>query len=141
MRPGPEVDVVGAQGDPGELGVRVGVLNGGPPADQDADPAGVAGRGEPAAAASSASGHDATRSSPDASSRTIGEVSRSAAVVQANAQRPLSQFHSSLTAGSSPASRRSTIPRRWSTRSAQPEAQCSHTPGVDTRSNGRERNR
>ena len=55
--------------------------------------------------------------------------------------RPLSQFHSSLTSGSSPARRRSTLPRRQSVRMSQPAAQCSHALGVDTRSNGRERNR
>jgi hypothetical protein len=55
-------------------------------------------------------------------------------------QRPLSQFHSSFTAGSSPASRRSTLPRRWSARIEQPAAQCSQAVGVDTRSNGRARN-
>ena len=68
-------------------------------------------------------------------------VSRSAAVAYWKPHRPLSQFHSSLTAGSSPASRRITLPRRWSVRSAQPDAQCSHTLGVETRSNGRARNR
>jgi hypothetical protein len=62
-------------------------------------------------------------------------------VTYANAKRPLSQFHSSLTAGSSAASRRITLPRRQSVRSEQPEAQCSQTPGVDIRSNGRARNR
>ena len=34
-----------------------------------------------------------------------------------------------------------TLPRRWSVRSAQPAAQCSHTDGVEIRSNGRERKR
>lgn len=58
-----------------------------------------------------------------------------------NAHRPLSQFHSSLTCGSSPASRRVIFPRRWSVRSAQPDAQCSHVLGADTRSNGRDLNR
>ncbi len=57
------------------------------------------------------------------------------------AQRPLSQFHSSLTAGSSPASRRITRPRLTSVRTRQPDAQCSQTVGTDTRSYGRERNR
>jgi len=57
------------------------------------------------------------------------------------AQRPLSQFHSSLTAGSSPASRRITRPRLTSVRCRQPAAQCSHTPGTDIRSNGRDLNR
>ena len=51
------------------------------------------------------------------------------------------EFHSSLTSGSWPASRRVTLPRRWSVRSPQPEAQCSQTDGVDTRSNGRLRKR
>ena len=36
------------------------------------------------------------------------------------AQRPLSQFHSSLTSGSFDAIRRSTTPRRWSVRIEQP---------------------
>ena len=58
-----------------------------------------------------------------------------------NPKRPLSQSHSSFTAGSSPASRRVTRPRRQSVRWAQPDAQCSHTLGVDTRSKGRDRNR
>ena len=49
-----------------------------------------------------------------------GCVSRSCAVAYWNAQRPLSQFHSSLTCGSSPARRRRTLPRRWSVRIAQP---------------------
>ena len=57
------------------------------------------------------------------------------------AQRPLSQFHSSLTSGSFEAIRRRTTPRRWSVRIEQPEAQCSQTLGVDMRSNGRDRNR
>ncbi|GAB3624622.1 hypothetical protein GCM10027418_27070 [Mariniluteicoccus endophyticus] len=34
-----------------------------------------------------------------------------------------------------------TSPRRWSTRREQPDAQPSHTDGVETRSNGRERKR
>jgi hypothetical protein len=58
-----------------------------------------------------------------------------------NPKRPLSQFHSSFTAGSSPARRRVTLPRRWSVRSAQPEAQCSQTDGAETRSKGRARKR
>jgi hypothetical protein len=58
-----------------------------------------------------------------------------------NAKRPLSQFHSSLTSGSQPASRRITLPRRKSVRSSQPEAQCSHMLGTETRSKGRERKR
>ncbi len=68
-------------------------------------------------------------------------VSRSSCRAYRKPNRPLSQFHSSLTSGSAPASRRVTLPRRWSLRSAQPEAQCSHTVGVETRSNGRLRNR
>ncbi|GGP57440.1 hypothetical protein GCM10010185_32270 [Saccharothrix coeruleofusca] len=46
-----------------------------------------------------------------------------------------------MTSGSSPASLRCTLPRRQSVRVEQPDAQCSHTLGVDTRSNGRARNR
>ena len=47
VRPGAEVDVVGAEGDPGELGVRVGVLGGQPAAGQrpPAAPARRPGRG------------------------------------------------------------------------------------------------
>ncbi len=94
----------------------------------------------PRAAASIASGHDAGCSAPSAP-RTSGPVNRSGRVEEAKAQRPLSQLHSSFTSGSSPARRRSTSPRRWSTRSAHPLAQCSHEDGVDVRSNGRARNR
>ena len=43
VRPGPGVDVVGAERDPGELRVRVGVLDGEPAAGQHADAAAVAG--------------------------------------------------------------------------------------------------
>ena len=46
--------------------------------------------------------------SPVSRSRISGVVSRSAWRVYSKAHRPLSQFHSSLTAGSSPARRRST---------------------------------
>ena len=63
------------------------------------------------------------------------------AVMYLNAQRPLSQFHSSLIVGSSPASRRRVFPRRTSVRMSQPDAQCSHAEGVETKSNGRARNR
>src|SRR5262245_50492510 len=97
-------------------------------------------RRSPSAAIRNASGHEASRSSPVFASRTIGAVIRSW-VAYWNAQRPLSQFHSSFTAGSSPASRRITLPRRQSVRWAHPAEQCSHTLGVDTRSNGRARNR
>jgi hypothetical protein len=34
-----------------------------------------------------------------------------------------------------------TAPRRESTRCEQPDEQCSHTPDVETRSNGRDRKR
>ena len=44
---------------------------------------------------------------------------RSGADCHVNAKRSLSVIHSSLTAGSSPASRRSTTPRRWSMRIAR----------------------
>ena len=94
----------------------------------------------PAAAAASASGHDACTSSPSAL-RTRGCVRRSSAVTYLNAQRPLSQFHSSFTEGSSPARRRRVFPRRTSVRISQPDAQCSHAEGVETKSNGRARNR
>jgi hypothetical protein len=53
----------------------------------------------------------------------------------------LSLIHSSLTCGSLPASRRITLPRRWSTRIALPEESCSATDGVETRSKGRARKR
>ena len=94
----------------------------------------------PSAATASASGHDASTSSPDAL-RIIGTLRRSTAVTYLNAQRPLSQFHSSLTDASSPARRRNVFPRRTSVRISQPDAQCSHADGVDTKSNGRARNR
>ena len=94
----------------------------------------------PAAAAASASGHDAGTSTPSAL-RTSGCVRRAVEVTYLKAQRPLSQFHSSLTAASSPARRRSVFPRRTSVRISQPDAQCSHAEGVDTKSNGRARNR
>ena len=58
-----------------------------------------------------------------------------------NAQRPLSQFHSSFTDASSPAKRRRVFPRRTSVRISHPEAQCSHADGVETKSNGRARKR
>ena len=95
---------------------------------------------KPAAAAARASGQEAATNSPSAL-RTNGCVRRSTAVTYLNAQRPLSQFHSSLTAASSPARRRSVLPRRTSVRISQPDAQCSHADGVDTRSNGRARKR
>src|SRR3954447_19825955 len=66
---------------------------------------------------------------------------RSFAVAYWNAHRPLSQFHSSLTAGSAPARRRRTLPRRQSVRCWQPDAQCSQTLGVETRSKGHARKR
>src|SRR5262249_12361774 len=94
----------------------------------------------PRAAAAYAAAQEAGRSTPS-SSLTSGVFSRSDWVAELNAQRPLSQFHSSLTSGSSPARRRITLPRRWSVRWWQPDAQCSHTLGVDTRSNGRDLNR
>ena len=87
-----------------------------------------------------ASGHDAGASTPSAP-RTIGVVRRSTAVTYLNAQRPLSQFHSSLTAASSPARRRKVLPRRTSVRISQPDAQCSQADGVETKSKGRARNR
>ena len=94
----------------------------------------------PAAAAAIASGHEATTNSPS-ELRTIGCARRSIAVMYLNAQRPLSQFHSSLIVGSSPARRRSVFPRRTSVRISHPDAQCSHADGVETKSNGRARNR
>ena len=92
VRAGPHVDVVGVQGHSRELGVGVGVLQGQPTADQNADAARPligapcdAGYGasraasSPAAATASACGQDAGTSTP-ASSRTSGEVSRSGSV-------------------------------------------------------------
>ena len=91
VRPGPQVDVVGVQRHPGELGVGVGVLEGQPAAGQHADAAGAgavrrrpcgAGYGapraaaRPAAATASACGQDAGTSTPF-SSLTSGVVSRS----------------------------------------------------------------
>ena len=94
----------------------------------------------PAAARAIACGHDASWSSPS-SPRTIGPAMRSFEEIYLNAQRPLSQFHSSLTSASSPASRRRVFPRRTSVRIEQPEAQCSQADGVEIKSNGRERKR
>ena len=94
----------------------------------------------PAAATAIASGQEAVTSSPF-SLRTCGTVKRSVAVTYLNAQRPLSQFHSSLTSASSPAKRRSVLPRRTSVRRSQPDAQCSQADGVETKSNGRARKR
>jgi hypothetical protein len=66
---------------------------------------------------------------------------RSGATCHVNANRSLSVIHSSFTAGSSPDRRRSTTPRRWSTLIAEPHESCSEIAGVETRSNGRARNR
>ncbi len=93
----------------------------------------------PAAAISRASTQDAGRSSPF--SRTSGVVMRSGAVCHVKAKRSLSVIHSSLTTGSSPESRRSTWPRRWSMRIAEPHESCSAMLSLLTRSNGRDRNR
>ncbi len=76
-RAGPEVDVVGAERDPGELGVGVGVLKGDAAAGQHAAEPRAAAR--PSAAMVSASGQDAGSSSPS-SPRTSGVVSRSGCV-------------------------------------------------------------
>ncbi len=91
-----------------------------------------------AAARRTACGQAASTSPP--SSRTSG-VSRRSELRYGIANRPLSQFHSELIAGSSHASRRMTVERRTSVRREQPLAQCSHTVGVETRSNGRARKR
>ncbi|CFR68849.1 Uncharacterised protein [Mycobacterium tuberculosis] len=97
----------------------------------------------PWAATAIACDHEVGTSAPLGSppSRIRGVVITSGWVAYVKAHRPLSQFHSSLTSGSSPASRRSTLPRRWSVRCAQPDAQCSQTLGLETKSNGRARNR
>ena len=140
VRAGPEVDVVGAQRQSGELRVGVGVGEvSRPPASTPTPPLSRA-AASPAAAAVIASVQDVGCSTPSAS-RTSGRVIRSPSRTYGNANRPLSQFHSSLTSGSVRASRRVTAPARWSVRSAQPPAQCSQTVSVDTRSNGRARNR
>ena len=96
------------QRDPGELRVRVGVLDRQPATGQHADAAGVlrgAARpcGRDAAAPPASSPRAARRSSRRA---PAAWCSRSVALAYWNANRPLSQFHSSLTAGSSPARRR-----------------------------------
>ena len=80
-------------------------------------------------------------SSPVSSSRTSGTVRRSGWEDQVKAKRSLSVIHSSLTSGSLPARWRRTTPRRMSTRMAEPEASCSVTESVETRSMGRARKR
>ena len=138
VRPGAEVDVVGAQHGAGELGVGVRVLHGQPAAGEHAGRAGPrpAGRGRRRRSPRATTPAGARRPRGPA-----GRVSRSSPRPYAKAKRSLSVIHSSLTSGSSPASRRITLPRRWSTRIAEPQASCSATDGVETRSNGRDRNR
>ena len=63
VRPGAEVDVVGAQRDPGELRVAEGVLYGQPATGENPDTAGALGAAQPRAAAWSASVDDAGRGS------------------------------------------------------------------------------
>jgi hypothetical protein len=136
MRTRPEVDVVGAQHHAGELAVgEASRRTPGP----DEHP-GTLGGARAGSGRFEASGQPTARIEPSAW-RSNGNSSRSPSVAEWNAQRPLSQDHSPLTSGSSIAIRRSTTPRRWSVRIAQPDAQCSQVLGVDTRSNGRERNR
>ena len=94
---------------------------------------------KPFAAAASASGHEASSNTP-AEFLIIGDLILFF-TSYLNAQRPLSQFHSSLTEASSPANLRKVFPRRTSVRTAQPDAQCSHADSVETKSNGRARNR
>ena len=94
----------------------------------------------PRAATSRASGQLVGTRVPSAS-RTSGVVRRSGALAHGKAKRSLSVIHSSLTSGSLPAMRRSTTPRRMSTRMAEPEASCSVTESVETRSMGRARKR
>ena len=125
------------QGDAGELAVGVGVLGGRATADEDAGGAGAA----------QAGGGDLEGLGPAGGAQLAGLVAhqRGREPVgergDVKAQRPLSQFHSSLTAGSLAAMRRRTTPRRWSVRMAHPEAQPSQTVGVEIRSKGRERKR
>ena len=94
---------------------------------------------KPVAAAASASGQEVTSRTP-AAFRIIGDVIRFL-TSYLKAQRPLSQFHSSLTVASSPANLRNVLPRLVSVRIAHPDAQCSHADSVETKSNGRARNR
>ena len=72
VRQGPEVDVVGAEGDPGELRVRVGVLerSAGHPVSTAALPRAAVSF---FAAKSSASGHEAARSSPSLADHRVGQ--------------------------------------------------------------------
>ena len=93
----------------------------------------------PLAARSSASDQEVLTSFP--SSRTRGRLRRSCCLYQGNANRSLSVIHSSLTWGSLPESFLVTSARRTSIRTALPEASCSATEGVETRSKGRARNR
>ena len=95
---------------------------------------------KPAAAAAIASGQDDSFNCPF-SSLIIGTVIRFLATSYLNAHRPLSQFHSSLTSVSSPANLLKVFPRLTSVRISQPDAQCSHADLVETKSNGRARNR
>ena len=94
----------------------------------------------PAAAAAKASGQDASCNCPLAS-LINGVVILFFATSYLKAQRPLSQFHSSFTDASSPASRRKVFPRLTSVRIAHPDAQCSHAESVETKSNGLALNR
>ena len=130
---GPEVDIVGVQHESCEPAVGAGVLHGAPPTRTPARPA------APAAE------RDADRLRPrrrpqHPSSRSSGVVIRSPWVAWVKAQRPLSQFHSSLTSGSSPAAAQH-FPAPVVGALRAPDAQCSQTLGEDTRSKGPGRNR
>jgi hypothetical protein len=111
--------------------VGVGVLGGAAPADQHA---GASRRGQQRPP-TMASDHDAGRRPPSSSRTRGGDPVADPGV----GERPAALVAVPLLVdlGSSPARRRSTTPRRWSVRWAQPDAQCSHTLGLDTRSKGR----
>ena len=148
VRAGAAVDVVGAERDAGELAVRVGVLEREPTTGQDGDADRGVARVVGLLRGPQAGRGDVERLDPAgrlelavARCARAGCVMRSGADCHVNAKRSLSVIHSWLTVGSSPASRRSTTPRRWSMRMADPCESCSAMPGVETRSNGRDRNR
>ena len=141
VRPGPEVDVVGVQGDPRELRVGVGVLDGEPAAGQHAGPA-ARPRPGPRAAAASASGQLAGASSPVSRSRTSGVVSRSGALRVAEAEAALVAdpllVDLGVVAGEPPHDL--AAPVVGAGRAAAPRS-ARRRSGEETRSKGRERNR
>ena len=125
--------------DAGELAVGVGVLDGHPAADEHADAAG--GRAGPRAAAASASGQEAGCSSPSlVAHQRRGEAVAGRGVLEGPAALVAVPLLVDRRVVAAPAG---AGPCRGGGRCAcaQPEAQCSQTLGVETRSNGRERNR